>query len=126
LSPDTVGDFFAPSVLLRSVFQGLWPLLKIVWPLFVPLLLFAVLRLVTRARWVGQTPQVCLRPVAADPRPAAPVCVEQETSEQIIDDGPGYPIICVRCGKADTVPFEPCPGKAVLCRDCYAQAFRRE
>lgn len=123
---DGAGDVFAPAVLLRIVFRDLWPLLKMGWPLIAGVVLLAVLRLVTRARWVGESPHACLQPVAEDPRPAAPVCVQQETSEQIGDDCLGYPIICVRCGKADTVPFEPCPGKAALCRACYAQAFREE
>lgn len=31
-----------------------------------------------------------------------------------------FPITCAKCGKQDTVPFEPKEGgKDVLCRDCF-------
>lgn len=57
--------------------------------------------------------------VQAAPAPARPA-PEAET-----DDHLSYPIICVRCGKPDRVPFEPRPSKALLCKECYAGTFRR-
>ena len=30
-----------------------------------------------------------------------------------------HEIVCDRCGKADTVPFAPKPGRSVLCSECF-------
>ncbi len=30
-----------------------------------------------------------------------------------------FPITCSRCGKQDTVPFQPKGDRPVLCRDCF-------
>jgi CxxC-x17-CxxC domain-containing protein len=30
-----------------------------------------------------------------------------------------YEIVCDRCGKKDSVPFAPKPGRNVLCSDCH-------
>jgi CxxC-x17-CxxC domain-containing protein len=45
-------------------------------------------------------------PAVEAPEPAAPA--------------EGYPITCSECGASDTVPFEPRPGKKLVCRACYA------
>lgn len=40
------------------------------------------------------------------------------------DDAPKrYEIVCDNCGKHDTVPFQPKPGRSVACKDCH-QASR--
>jgi len=36
----------------------------------------------------------------------------------------GHPIICTRCGRADTVPFTPTTGRAMYCRACYSRGRR--
>ncbi len=39
------------------------------------------------------------------------------------DRGPrqSFDIVCSRCGKPGTVPFQPREGREVLCRDCFQQ-----
>ena len=32
-----------------------------------------------------------------------------------------FPITCSKCGKQDTVPFQPRGDRPVLCRDCFKQ-----
>ena len=34
-------------------------------------------------------------------------------------DRPKYTIVCNSCGQEATVPFEPIPGRAVYCQNCY-------
>jgi CxxC-x17-CxxC domain-containing protein len=33
---------------------------------------------------------------------------------------PLFPAVCADCGRDTMVPFEPRPGRAVYCRDCFA------
>lgn len=35
-------------------------------------------------------------------------------------------ITCSDCGKSDSVPFVPTPGRAVYCRDCWRKRRDRE
>lgn len=32
---------------------------------------------------------------------------------------PSFEVVCAACGATTTVPFEPTPGRAVYCRDCF-------
>lgn len=34
-------------------------------------------------------------------------------------DRPKYTIVCNACGQEATVPFEPIPGRAIYCPNCY-------
>ncbi len=34
-------------------------------------------------------------------------------------DRPSFDAVCTTCGTKTTVPFEPTPGKPVLCRNCF-------
>lgn len=34
-------------------------------------------------------------------------------------DRPKYTIVCNACGQEATVPFEPIPGRAIFCPNCY-------
>lgn len=37
-----------------------------------------------------------------------------------------YEIVCDRCGKRDSVPFPPKPGREVLCGDCFGASRIRK
>lgn len=118
-------DFFAPSVLLRIVFENLWPLLKMGWPLVALVLILVALHRVRRLR-SGHRDRA--RMVADPSNPASEAysgaSEVSRAKDEPDEDGLTYPIICVRCGKADKVPFEPRPGKTLLCHDCYTETFR--
>lgn len=60
-----------------------------------------------------------------NPPSRCPECRRKKKENQTQNTARGsYPITCSRCGKQDTVPFEPREGREVLCRDCFTQAKR--
>ena len=42
------------------------------------------------------------------------------------EDAPSrFEIVCDHCGKHDQVPFQPKPGRSVLCKECYNSSRSR-
>lgn len=37
-----------------------------------------------------------------------------------------YEIVCARCGKVESIPFEPSHDKAVYCNECYKAVTARQ
>lgn len=50
-----------------------------------------------------------------------PECRALKKARMRDNDGPRqqFEITCARCGKTDTVPFQPRGHRPVLCRDCF-------
>ena len=57
----------------------------------------------------------------SNPPSRCPDCRSKKKTEMRGGGGQkaSYPITCSKCGKQDTVPFEPKGDRPILCRDCF-------